>query len=137
MTFSSDMIKFSSVQFRCSVVSDSLWPPGLQHTRLPCPSSTPGACSDSSPSSRWCHTTISCSVVPFSFCLQSSPASGPFPMSQFFALGGQSIGVSSSASVLPMNIQDWFLFGLKSLSLLSRQKLTFTLFPFTDWRMSF
>ena len=96
-----------SSQFSCSVMSDSLWPYGLQHARLPCPSPTPGACSNSCLLSGWCHPTISSSVIPFSY-LQSFPASGAFPMSQFFASGGQSIGVSTSASVLPMNIQDWF-----------------------------
>ena len=95
-----------------SVMSDFLWPHGLQHARPPCPSSTPGACSNSGPSSWWCHLTISSSVVPFSSCLQSFPASGSLPMSQFFASGGQNIGTSASASVLPMNIQDWFLLGL-------------------------
>ena len=98
----------NSIQFSCSVVSDSLWPHGLQHVRLPCPSPTPRACSNSCPSSRWCHPTISSSIVPFSSCLQSFPASGSFPVNQFFTLGGQNIGVSASASVLPMNIQDWF-----------------------------
>ena len=88
-------------------MSDSLWPHGLQHARLPYPSPTPGACSNSHPSGWWCHPTISSSVVPFS-CLQSFPASGSFPMSQFFLSGGQSIGASASASVLPMNIQGWF-----------------------------
>ena len=83
----------------------SLWPHGLQHARLPCPSPTPGACSNSCSSSWWCHPTISSSVVPFTSYFQTFPASGSFPMSQFFASGGQSIGVS--ASVLPMNIQDW------------------------------
>ena len=101
----------SSVQFSGSVVSDSLWPHGLQHARPPCTSQTPGAYSNSSPSSRWCHPTISSSVLSFSSCLQSFPASGSFPMSQFFASDGQSIGVSSSASILPMNIQDWFFLG--------------------------
>ena len=96
-----------SVQFSHSVMSDSLWSHGLQHARLPCPSPTPGAYSNSCPSSQWCHPTISCSVIPFSSCPQSLPASGSFPMSQFFASGGQSIGVSASASVLPMNTQDW------------------------------
>ena len=100
-----------SVQFSCSVMSDSLRPHGLQHTRLPCPLPTPGACSNSCPSSQWCHPTISHSVVPFSFCLQSFPASGVFPMSQLFRSGSQSIGASASASVLPMNIQDWFPLG--------------------------
>ena len=97
----------SSVQFSRSVGSDYLWPGGLQHARLTCPAPTPRACSNSYPSSRWCHPTISSSVVPFS-CLQSFPASGSFPMSQFFALGGQNIGVSAATSVLPVNIQDWF-----------------------------
>ena len=101
----------ASVQFRCSVVSDSLWPHGLQHVRLPCPLPTPGACSNSWPSSQWCHPSISSSVIPFSSCLQSFPALGSFPMSQFWASGGQSIGVSALASVLPMNIQDWFPLG--------------------------
>ena len=91
-------------------MSNSLRLQGLQHAKLLCPSSTPGAYSDSCPSSQWCHLAISSSVVPFSL-LQSFPASGAFPMSQFFESGGQSIGVSASASVLPMNIQDWFPLG--------------------------
>ena len=95
-----------SAQFRSSVVSDYLRPHRLLHTRLPCPSPTPTACSNSCPSSRCCHPTISSSVTPFSSCLQSFPALGYLPMNQFFASGGQSIGVSASASVLPMNIQD-------------------------------
>ena len=90
-------------QFSRSVVSDSSRPHGPQHTRHPCPSPTLGVYSNSCPLSRWCHPTISPSVVPFSSCLQSFPASGPFLMSQFFASGGQSIGVSASASALPMN----------------------------------
>ena len=94
-------------QFSHSVVSNSWWPHGLQHSRLPCSSPTPGVCSNSCPSSQWCHPTISSSVVPFS-CFQSIPASGSFQMSPFFASGGQSIGVSASASVLPMTIQDFF-----------------------------
>ena len=98
---------YTSVQ---SVVSDSLQPHGLQNSRLPCPSPTPRACSNSCLLSWWCHPNISSSVVPFS-CLQSFPASGSFPVSQLFARGGQSIGVSASASVLPMNIQDWFPLG--------------------------
>ena len=102
---------FSSVQFSCSVVSDSLRPHELQHTRPPCPSLTPGVYSNSCPSSRWCHPTILASGVLFSSHLQSFLASGSFQMSQFFASGGQSIGVSASASVLPMNIQDWFPLG--------------------------
>ena len=103
---------FSSVQFSCSVVSGSLQPRGLQQATPPCPSPTPGAYSNSCPLSRWCHPTISSSVIPFSSCLHSFPASGSFPMSQFFTSGGQSIGVSASASVLSMNIQDCFLLGL-------------------------
>ena len=98
----------SSVQFSCSVVSNSLWPHRLQHARLPCLSPNSRACSNSCPLSWWCHPTISSSVIPFSSCLQSFSASGSFPMSQFFASGGQSIGASVSALVLPMNIQDWF-----------------------------
>ena len=101
-----------SVQFNCSVASPwTLRAHGLQPARLPCPSPSPRACSNSCPLSRWCHTTISSSVVPFSFCLQSFPASGSFQMNWFFASGGQSIGASASASVLPMNIQDWFPLG--------------------------
>ena len=105
------IVSYISVQFSCSVVSDSFWPRVLHHARLPCPSPTPGTCSYSCPSSQWCHPTISSSVVPFSSCLQSFPASGSFSMNQFFAWGGQSIGVSASASVLPMNIHDWFPLG--------------------------
>ena len=100
-------MKRYSVQFHCSVMSDSLWPHWLQHTRLPCPSPTPEAYSNSCPSSQWCHLTTLSSVIPFSSCLQSFPASGSFQMSQFFTSGGQSIGASALASVLPMNIQDW------------------------------
>ena len=97
----------SSVQFSCSVMSDSLWPHGLHHSRLPCPSPTPRAYSNSCALSQWCYPTISSSVVPFSFCLQSFPASGSFQMSKFFTLGGQSIGVSASASVFPINNQSF------------------------------
>ena len=103
--------QFSSAQFSRSSVSDSLRPHGLQHTRLPCPSPTDGVYSDSCPLSRWCHPTISSSVIPFSSSLQSFPASRSFPVSQFFTSGGQSIGVSASTSVLPLNIQDWFPLG--------------------------
>ena len=101
------IIYISSVQFSCSVMSDFLRPHGLQHTRLSCPSPTPRAYSNSCPSCQWCHPAISSSVVPFS-CPQSLPASGSFPKSQLFASADQSIGVSASASVLPMNMQDWF-----------------------------
>ena len=98
--------------------------PGLQHARLPCPSPTPGACSNSCPSSWSCHPTISSSVVPFFFCLQSLLASGYFPMSDTFTSGGQSIGASASASVLPMNIQDWFSLGLTGLISLQSKGLS-------------
>ena len=98
-------------QFSYSVVSDFWWPHGLQHSRLPCPSPTSGACPDSCPSSRWRHPIISSCVIPFSSHLQSFTASGSFSMHQFFALGGQSIGVSPLASVFPMTIQDWFPLG--------------------------
>ena len=109
-----------SVQFSLSVMSNSLPPHELQHARLPWPSPTPRACSNSCPSSQWCHSTISSSVNPFS-CLQSLPASGSFQMSQFFTSGGQSIAASASASVLPMNIQEWFPSGWTGLnSLLSK-----------------
>ena len=100
-----------SVQFSHSVVSNSLWLHGLQHARLPYLSPTPRAYSNSCLLSQWCHPTISSSVVPFSSCLQSFSASGSFQMSQFFASSGQSIRVSASASVLPMNTQDWFPLG--------------------------
>ena len=97
---------FSSVQFS-SVMSDSLWPHELQHARPPCPSPTPGVHPNPRPSSRWCHPAISSSVILFSSCPQSFPASGSFQMSQLFASGGQSIGISASTSVLPMNTRDW------------------------------
>ena len=98
---------FSPVQFSCSVLSDSLRPHELQHARPPCPSPTSRVYLNSCPLSWWCHPAISSSVVPFSSCPQSFPASGAFPMSQLFTSGGQSIGVSASTSVLPVNIQDW------------------------------
>ena len=97
---------FTIVQSSCSVVSDSLRPHELQHARPPSPSQTPGVYSNSCPSSQWCHPAILSSVVPFSSCPQSLPASGSFPMSQLFAWGGQSTGISASASVLPMNTED-------------------------------
>ena len=103
------MLGIQSDQLSSSVVSDSLQPHGLQHARPPCPSPTPGVYSNSCPWSRWCHPTISSSAIPFSSHLQSFPASRSFPTSQFFKSGGQSIG--SSASVPPMNIQDWFPLG--------------------------
>ena len=100
-----------SVQFSCSVVSDFLWPHESHHARPPCPLPTPGVHSNSRPSSQWCHPAILSSVVPLTSCPQSLPASESFPMSQLFAWGGQSIGVSALASVLPMNTQDWFPLG--------------------------
>ena len=98
---------FSSVQFSHSVMTDSLWSHGLRHVRPPCPLPTPRVYPNLSPLSRWCHPTISSSVIPFSSCLQSFSASGSFQMSQLYASGGQSIGVSASTSVLPVNTQDW------------------------------
>ena len=112
---------FSSVQFSHSVMSNSLWPHGPQNARLPCPSPTPGIYPNSCPLSQRCHPTISSSVVPFLSCPQSFLASGSFQMSQLFASGGQSIGVSASTLVLPMNIQDWFSLGWTGwISLLSK-----------------
>ena len=110
-----------SVQFSHSVMSESLQPHGLQHARPPCPSPTPGVYSNPCPLSRWCHPTISSSVIPFS-CLQSFPTSGSLQMSQLFTSGGQSTGVSASTSVLPINIQDWFPLGWTGwISLLSKR----------------
>ena len=110
-----------SVAQLCPTLCD---PHGLQQARLPCPSSSPGACSTSCPLNQWWHPTISSSVIPFSSCLQSFPASGSFPMSWLFASGGQSIGTSASASVPPMNIQDWFRLGLAGLNSLQPQGLS-------------
>ena len=117
-------LMFSSVQFNHSVVSDSLLPHGLQHASLPCPSLTPRACSNSCPSSWWCHPIISSSVVPFCSRPQSFPASGSFQMSQFFISGGQSVGISASASVLPMNTQNWFPLGLTGWISLQSKRLS-------------
>ena len=134
----------SSVQFSCSVVYDSLWPHGLKHARLPCPSPTPGAYSNSCPLTWGCHPTVSSSVVPFSSCLQSFPPSRSFPVSWFCKSGGQNIGVSASASVILVNIQAWFPLGLTGLislqsKVLSRvfnttvQKHQFFGVPFSLW----
>ena len=112
-------VTLSSLLLFSGSVCLTLWLHGLQHTRLPCPSSLLSACSNSCPLSWWCYPTISSSVIPFFSCLQSFPASGSFPMSWPFTLGGQTIGASASASVLPMNIQDWFPLGLTGLILLS------------------
>ena len=109
------------IQFSCSVMSNSLRHHGLQHARPPCPSPTPRACSNSCPSSWWCHPIILSSVIPITSCLQSFPTLGSFPVNSFFASCGLSTGLSASASVLPMNIQDWFPWGLTGLiSLQSR-----------------
>ena len=116
----SDSNPFSSVAQSCPIFATH----GLQHARFPYPSPTPGAYSNSCLLSQWCHPTTPSSVNPFSSCLQFSPASGSFPVSQFFAAGGQSIGVSASASVLPMNIQDWFPLGLTSLISLQSKGLS-------------
>ena len=112
----------NQIQFSCSVISDSLQPHGLQHAKFPCPLPTPRAYSNSCPSSWWCHPTISSSVVPFFSCLQSFPASGSFLINQLFATGGQSIG--ASASVLPMNIRDWFPLGWTGLISLQSKGLS-------------
>ena len=114
----------TSVQFSHSVMSNSLWPHGLQHTRPPCPSPTPGVHSNSCPLTWWCHPTISSSVIPFSPCLQSFPASGSFLKSWLFTTGGHSIAASASASVLPMNIQDWLPLGLTGLISLQSKGLS-------------
>ena len=113
----------SSVQFSHSIMSDSLRPHGLQHARLPCPSPTPRACSNLYPSSQWCHPPIS-SPYNTPFCLQSFPASGTFPMSQFFSSSGQRIGISASASIHPMNIQHWFSLGLTGLISLQSKEIS-------------
>ena len=120
----STYFQLTSVQFSCSVGSNSLQPQGLQHTRLPCPLPTPGAYSNSCPLNQWCHPTVSSSVVPFFSHLQSFPASRSFQLSPFFASGGQSIGVSASASVLLMNIQDWFPLGWTGLMSLQSKGLS-------------
>ena len=128
---------FSSVQFSHSVVFDSLQPHGMQHTRLPCSSPTPRDCSNSCPLSRWCHPAISSSVVPFSSHLQSFPASGSFPMSQSFSSGSQRIGASASASVLPMNIQDWFPLGWTGWISLQSRGLSRVFSNTTVWKHQF
>ena len=124
--------QFSSV----AVVSNSLWPHGLQRTRLPCPSPTPGACSNSCPSSRWCHPTNSPSVIPFSSCLQSFPASGSFLRCQFFWWGVENIGASASALVLPINIQDWLPLRLTGLISLQSKGLS-KVYNTTVWKHQF
>ena len=127
----------SSVQFNChSVMSDSLWPHRLQHTRLPCPSLSPRACSNSCPLSQRWHPTTSSSIIPFS-CLQSFPASGSFLMSRLFASGGQSIGTSALASVFPMTIQSWFSFELTGLISLQFKGLSRVFSNFIIWEYKF
>ena len=123
--------------FSCSVMSDSLWPHGLQHTRLPCPLPSPGVYPKPCPLSQRCHPTISSSVAPFSSCPQSPPASGSFPMSWLFALGGPSIGASASASVLPMNVQNWFPIGLTGLISLLPKGLWSVFSSTTVWKYQF
>ena len=123
-----------SVQFSCSVMSDSLQPHGLEHARLPCPSPTPGPCSNSYPSSQWCHSTISSSVAPFSFCPQAFPASRSFPVNTLFASGGQSIGALASA---PMNIQGWFPLVLTGLISLLSKGLSRVFSSNTLWKHQF
>ena len=123
--------------FNLSVMSSSLQPYGLQHTRLPCPLLPPRVCSNPCPSVRWCHPTISFSVAPFSSCPQSFSASESFPMSQFFALGGQSIGTSASTSVLPMNIQSWLPLGLTGLIFLLSKGLSRVFSSVTVWKHQF
>ena len=128
---------FFSVQFSHLVISNWLRSHGLQHTRLPCPSPTPRTNSNSAPSSQWCHPTISSSVIPFSSCLQSFPASGSFSMSQFFTSSGQSIRVSASASVLPRNIQGSFPLGLTGLISLLSKGLSRVFSSITFWKHQF
>ena len=114
-------ISLSFLLFSCSVMSDTLWPHELQHTRLPCPSLSPRVQTNSCPLSWWCHLTISSFIIPFFSCPQPFPASGSFPMSWLCSLGGQNIGASVSASVLPMNIQDWFFFRIDLFDILAVQ----------------
>ena len=121
---------YTPVQFSCSVVSDSLQPHGLQHVRTPGPSPTPRVYSNSRPLSWWCLPTTSSSVILLSSCLQSFPASGSFPMSQFFTSGGQSVGVSASTAVLPISIQDWFPLGWTSWISLSSKELSKSLLQY-------
>ena len=123
--------------FSCSVVSNSLQPCGLQHTRLPCPSRSPGACSNSRPLSKWCHQAILSSVVPFSSCLLFSPASGCFSICRLFASCSQSIWASVSASVLPMNIQDWLPLGLTGLISLKSRGFPRVFSNTTVWKHQF
>ena len=130
-------LQFGSIQFSLSVMSDSLWPHGLQHTRLLCPSPSLRACSHSCPLSWWCHPTISSSVAPFSFCLPSFSASRSFPMSRFFASGAEIFGASALASVLPVNIHGWFLLGLTGLISLQSKGLSRVFSSTMIWKHQF
>ena len=130
-------LSWQSVQFSHSATFNSLLPHGVQHTRLPCPSPTPGAYSNSCPLHQWCHPTISSSVFPLSSCLQSFLASGSFPISRFFTSGGQRIGVSASASVLSMNIQDWFPLGWTGWICLQSKGLSRVFSSTTVWKHQF
>ena len=127
----------SLLLFSCLVASNTLWPHGLQHASLPPPSPSSGACSNSCPLSQWCHPTISSSVVPLSSWLQSFPASRSFPVNQLFVSGGQSVGASASASVLPMNIQDWFSLGLAGWISLQSMGLSRVFYSITIWKHQF
>ena len=127
----------SSVQFSHAVMSDSLRPHGLQHSKLPCPPVSPEICSNSCPLSQWCHPTNSSSLAPFSSCPQSFPASRSFPMSWLFTSGGQSIGASDSASVLPMNVHGWFPLGLTGLIFLQSKGLSRIFSSTTVWKHQF
>ena len=118
-------------------MSDSVQPRGLQCVRIPCPSFSPGVCSNSCPSSWWCHPTISSSVIPFSSCLQSFPVSGSFPMSRLFESGSQGIGTSASASILPVSIQGWFPLELTSLISLQSRRLSRVFSSNTIWKHQF
>ena len=127
----------STMLFSWQVLSNSLWPHELQHAMLPCPSPSPRVCSSSCPLSRWCHPTISSSVSPFSSCLLSFPASGSFSVSQLFTSGGQSIGASVLAPVLPMNIQGWCTLGLTGLNSLLSMGLDGVFSNTTVWKQPF
>ena len=136
-TFSIGLPLCMLLSFSCSVISYSLQPHGLQHARLPCPSPSPRACSNSCPLSQWCHPTISSSVIPVFYCLLCFPESGSFPMSQFFTSDGQSIGALASASVLPMNIQGWFFFRIDWFDLLTTHGILKSLLQHTVEKQQF
>ena len=135
-SWSWSLFKCQPLLFSCPIVSNYLQPHGLQHARLPCPSLSPGICFNSCPLSWWCHPTISSSVTPFSSCLWSFPASRYFPVNKLFTSGGQSIGASTSASVLPMSIQGWFPLRLTGLISLQSKGLSRVFFSTTVWKAS-